>query len=82
MPHDIMHYWKSPDRTSLALPGGLCKPTTHSVYEQLGLGELKPIQVTLHLPNRSVKRPRGIVEDVWVQIEKFYEELEKMTSSR
>lgn len=44
----------------------------YSVYEQLELGELKATQVTLQLDERSVETPRGIVEDVFVQIEKFY----------
>ena len=43
-----------------------------SVYEQLGLGELKPTSATLQLADRSIKIPRGIVEDVLVQIDKFY----------
>uniref|UniRef100_A0A2N9J3X5 Reverse transcriptase domain-containing protein n=1 Tax=Fagus sylvatica TaxID=28930 RepID=A0A2N9J3X5_FAGSY len=42
------------------------------VYLQLGLGEIKPTMVVLQLANRSVKRPRGVVEDVLVQIDKFY----------
>ncbi|XP_026445208.1 uncharacterized protein LOC113345749 [Papaver somniferum] len=40
--------------------------------EQLGLGELKPTSTTLQLAERSVKVPRGVVEDVLVQIDKFY----------
>ena len=44
----------------------------HSVYLQLGLGELKPTSITLSLANRSVKIPKGIVEDVLVKIDKFY----------
>ncbi|XP_026405753.1 uncharacterized protein LOC113301220 [Papaver somniferum] len=43
-----------------------------SVYEQLGLGELKPTSVTLQLAERSVKAPKGIVENVVIQIDKFY----------
>jgi hypothetical protein len=43
-----------------------------SVYQQLGLGELKETPVTLQLADRSVKIPRGIVEDVLVQIDNFY----------
>ena len=43
-----------------------------SVYEQLGLGELKPTTITLQLTNRSVKIPRGVVEDVLVKIDQFY----------
>uniref|UniRef100_A0A2N9HUD7 Retrovirus-related Pol polyprotein from transposon TNT 1-94-like beta-barrel domain-containing protein n=1 Tax=Fagus sylvatica TaxID=28930 RepID=A0A2N9HUD7_FAGSY len=40
----------------------------YSVYEQLGLGELKPTGIILQLADRSVKTPRGIVEDVCIQI--------------
>ena len=43
-----------------------------SVYKQLGLGELKPTNITLSLANRSVKIPKGIVEDVLVKVDKFY----------
>ena len=43
-----------------------------SVYMQLGLGELKPTTVTLSLADRSVKIPKGIVEDVLVKINNFY----------
>jgi hypothetical protein len=44
----------------------------YSVYLQLGLGELKPISMTLQLADRSVKIPRGIVEDVLIKVDKFY----------
>ncbi|XP_058202938.1 uncharacterized protein LOC131317400 [Rhododendron vialii] len=44
----------------------------YSVYEQLGLGELKPTSVTLQLADRSIKVPRGVVEDVLVKVNDFY----------
>ena len=44
----------------------------YSVYKQLGLGELKPTNITLSLADRSVKIPKGIVEDVLVKVEKLY----------
>ncbi|RVX07778.1 Retrovirus-related Pol polyprotein from transposon 297 [Vitis vinifera] len=44
----------------------------YSVYKQLGLGELKPTAITLSLANRSVKIPRGVIEDVLVQVDNFY----------
>ena len=44
----------------------------HSVYLQLGIGELKPTSITLSLADRSGKIPKGIVEDVLVKIDKFY----------
>ena len=44
----------------------------YSVYLQLGLGELKPTTVTLQLADRSMKRPREIIEDVLIKVDKFY----------
>jgi hypothetical protein len=44
----------------------------YSVYLQLGLGELKPTMVVLQLADRFVKTPKGVLEDVLVQIDKFY----------
>ncbi|KAL5550610.1 hypothetical protein UlMin_000786 [Ulmus minor] len=44
----------------------------YSVYLQLGLGEIKPTTVVLQLADHLVRKPRGIVEDVLVQIDKFY----------
>ena len=44
----------------------------YSVHRQLGLGELKPTNITLSLADRSVEIPKGIVEDVLVKIDKFY----------
>ncbi|XP_035546620.1 uncharacterized protein LOC108997816 [Juglans regia] len=44
----------------------------YTVYEQLGLGELKSTPIIWQLANRSIKMPRGIVDDVLVQVDKFY----------
>jgi len=41
------------------------------VFQSLNLGELKPTSVTILLADRSVKVPRGIGEDVLVQVDKF-----------
>ncbi|KAL6350662.1 hypothetical protein AAG906_028114 [Vitis piasezkii] len=43
-----------------------------SIYKQLGLGELKPTSITLSLADRSMKIPRGMIEDVLVQVDRFY----------
>ena len=43
-----------------------------SMYKQLGLGELKPTTITLSLADRSIKIPKGTVEDVLIQVDKFY----------
>ena len=44
----------------------------YSIYKQLGLGKLKPTSITLYLADRSMKIPRGMIEDVLVQIDKVY----------
>ncbi|KAH9750378.1 hypothetical protein KPL71_013853 [Citrus sinensis] len=42
------------------------------IFKQLGLGELKSTPIILQLADRSMKIPRGIIEDVLIQIDKFY----------
>ena len=37
-----------------------------SMYQQLGLGELKLTTITLSLADRSIKIPKGTVEDVLI----------------
>ena len=44
----------------------------YSIYVHLRLGELKPTFMTLQLADRSVKVPRGILEDVLIKVNKFY----------
>ncbi|XP_022033007.1 uncharacterized protein LOC110934126 [Helianthus annuus] len=41
------------------------------LYEKLDLGELSPTRMTLSLADRSVKHPRGIVENLLVKVDKF-----------
>ena len=43
-----------------------------SMYKQLRLGELNPTTITLSLAYRSIKIPKGTVEDVLIQVDKFY----------
>ncbi|XP_031120931.1 uncharacterized protein LOC116024170 [Ipomoea triloba] len=43
----------------------------YSVYLQLGLDRLKPTTMSLELADRSIRYPRGIVEDVLVQVDKL-----------
>ncbi|XP_022867171.1 uncharacterized protein LOC111386901 [Olea europaea var. sylvestris] len=42
-----------------------------SVYRSLGLGEAKSITISLQLADRSIKRSKGIIEDVLVKVDKF-----------
>ncbi|GKA11782.1 ribonuclease H-like domain, reverse transcriptase, RNA-dependent DNA polymerase, partial [Tanacetum coccineum] len=42
-----------------------------STYTTLGLGDLVPTKLIVELANRTVKRPKGIAENVLVGIDKF-----------
>nr|GEZ72662.1 reverse transcriptase domain-containing protein [Tanacetum cinerariifolium] len=43
-----------------------------SVWNKLSLPQLTPTLMTLKLANRSISRPINVVEDVFVQVEKFH----------
>nr|GEY69825.1 reverse transcriptase domain-containing protein [Tanacetum cinerariifolium] len=43
-----------------------------SIWKNLSLPELTPTQITLELADRSITRPKGVVEDVFVNVGKFY----------
>ena len=42
-----------------------------SIFRRLGLGEAKPTTVNLQLVDRSLKNPRGVIEDVLVKVDMF-----------
>ena len=44
----------------------------HSVWKKLSLPELTPTCMTLELADRSISRPLGIAEDVFVKVGKFH----------
>ena len=52
--------------------GAIVNLLPYSVYKKLGLGKLKPTNITLSLADISVKIPKGIIEDVLVKVDKFY----------
>ncbi|XP_075515330.1 uncharacterized protein LOC142549969 [Primulina tabacum] len=43
----------------------------YSCFEKLKIGEVKPTTISLQLADRSIKYPRGVVEDVLVKVDKF-----------
>ncbi|GJV42219.1 reverse transcriptase domain-containing protein [Tanacetum coccineum] len=43
-----------------------------SVWKPLSLPEVTPTRMTLELANRSVAHPKGVAEDVFVKVGKFY----------
>ncbi|XP_065616476.1 uncharacterized protein LOC111986064 [Quercus suber] len=42
-----------------------------SIFKKLGLGEAKPTTISLQLADRSIKYPRGVIENVLVKVDKF-----------
>ena len=42
-----------------------------SIFRRLGLGEARPTTATLQLVDRSLKHPRGVIEEVLVKVDKF-----------
>ena len=42
-----------------------------SIFRRLGLGEAHTTTVTRQLADRSLKHPRGVIEDVLVKVDKF-----------
>ena len=42
-----------------------------SIFRRLGLSEAKPTTITLQLADRSLKYPRGVIEDVLVKVDNF-----------
>nr|GEY35787.1 hypothetical protein [Tanacetum cinerariifolium] len=43
----------------------------YSMYAKVGLGESKPTRMAIQLADRSIKYPRGIMENVLVKVDRF-----------
>ncbi|XP_027342241.1 uncharacterized protein LOC113855018 [Abrus precatorius] len=43
----------------------------YSIFKKLGLGEPRPTRMSIQLADRSIKYPRGIIEDMLVKVDKF-----------
>ncbi|GKG31527.1 reverse transcriptase domain-containing protein, partial [Tanacetum coccineum] len=43
-----------------------------SIWKKLSLPELTPTRMTLELADRSITYPKGLAEDVFVKVGKFY----------
>ncbi|XP_073031141.1 uncharacterized protein [Primulina eburnea] len=48
-------------------PGASINLMHYSCFEKLGIGEVKPTTISLQLADRSIRYPRGVVEDVLVK---------------
>nr|GEW71936.1 reverse transcriptase domain-containing protein [Tanacetum cinerariifolium] len=43
-----------------------------SIWKKISLPELTPTRMTLELANRSITRPKGVAEDVFIKVGKFH----------
>nr|GEV89415.1 reverse transcriptase domain-containing protein [Tanacetum cinerariifolium] len=43
-----------------------------SIWKKLSLPKLTPTRMTLEIVNRSITRPKGVVEDVFIKVGKFH----------
>ena len=43
-----------------------------SLFKRMGIGELKPIEVTLKLANRTNIHPAGFIEDIPIEVGRIY----------
>ncbi|XP_038896297.1 uncharacterized protein LOC120084566 [Benincasa hispida] len=43
-----------------------------SIFKKLDIGKARPTMTTLQLADRSIKLPEGKIEDVLVQVDKFF----------
>ncbi|XP_060216482.1 uncharacterized protein LOC132643965 [Lycium barbarum] len=51
--------------------GASINPIPFSIFRKLKLGEIKDISMSLQLANQSTKKPKGIIENVLVRVDKF-----------
>ncbi|GKD53072.1 reverse transcriptase domain-containing protein [Tanacetum coccineum] len=58
--------------SALADLGASINLTPFSIWKKLSLPELTPTRMTLELADRSINRPKGIAEDVFVKVGKFH----------
>ncbi|XP_048227242.1 uncharacterized protein LOC125369272 [Ricinus communis] len=56
---------------TLADLGASINLMSYSLFTKLRLGETKPTRMSIQLADRTVKYPRGIVENVLVKVDKF-----------
>ncbi|XP_031283815.1 uncharacterized protein LOC116142525 [Pistacia vera] len=42
-----------------------------SIFKKLGLGEVKEANMSFQLADRSIKQPKGIVEDILLKVDKY-----------
>jgi hypothetical protein len=53
-------------------PGASVSLMPKLIFDKLGIRDLKPTKIFLQLADRSVRFPLGIIEDILVQVGKFF----------
>lgn len=43
----------------------------YTMFKNIGLSESQPTRITLQLADRSISHHRGIIEDVYIKVDKF-----------
>ena len=56
---------------ALADSGASINVMPYKLFLKLGLEDLRPTRMTLQLADRSVRKPRGVVEDVLIKVDKL-----------
>src|SRR5262249_32146968 len=56
---------------ALADLGASINVLPYKKFKKLGIGELKPTQMAIHLADRTIRQPRGIIENILVRVDKF-----------
>lgn len=49
----------------------LASTLCHYQFKQLGIGEVRPIIITIQLADRSHAYPKGKIDDVLIKVNKF-----------
>ncbi|XP_073153332.1 uncharacterized protein [Henckelia pumila] len=69
--HAMISLTKNCSTLALCDLGASINLMPYSVFRKLSLGEPKSTRMSLQLADRSIKYPRGIIEDVLVKMDKF-----------
>ncbi|XP_039116603.1 uncharacterized protein LOC120252498 [Dioscorea cayenensis subsp. rotundata] len=56
---------------ALADSGASINVMPYKLFLKLGLEDMRPTRMTIQLADRSIKKPRGVVEDVLVRVDKL-----------
>jgi Aspartyl protease len=59
-------------KKALCDPGASVSLMPKSIFDKLKIGDLKPTRISLQLADRSVRFSLGIIEDIPVQVGKFF----------